>query len=67
MRRKRNDVTINLRKSLRDEQLSKRRNLDTINIIDDDEIVSFTNDNEMTIDEIKQGTIYNNNEITNAL
>lgn len=53
MRRKRNDVTIELRKALRDEQLTKHRNV----VIDNHEEVNveLNLDYEMTVDNIKEG------------
>lgn len=55
MRRKRNDVTIELRKALRDEQITKHRNL----VLGDNDEVEFNSDYEMSIDNIKEGKIYN--------
>lgn len=52
MRRKRNDVTVELRKALRDEQITKHRNI-VSNDHDEDQI--FNPDSEMTIDNIKEG------------
>lgn len=57
MRRKRNDVTIKLRKALRDEQITKYRNLD-LNDHDETE-VEINIDSEMTLNSIKRGN-YNN-------
>lgn len=52
MRRKRNDITIELRKTLRDEQITKHRNLV---LSENDEEIEFNTDCEMTIDNIKEG------------
>jgi len=58
LRRKRNDVTINLRKTLRDEQMIKHRN---IVLNDHDNELEFNPDGEITIDNIKEG---NNNYLS---
>jgi len=56
LRRKRNDVTINLRKTLRDEQMIKHRN---IVLNDHDNELEFNPDGEITIDNIKEGLTSN--------
>lgn len=64
MRRKRNDVVVELRKTLRDEQVLKHRNI----VLDNhDEELDFISDQEMTIDNIKEGKSYKNSLITNVL
>lgn len=54
LRRKRNDVTIELRKTLRDEQLKKHRNI----VLDahDDEL-EIKPEVDLTIDDIKEGEL----------
>jgi len=55
LRQKRSDVVVELRKTLRDEQLSKHRNL----VLDDnDDEVDIIPDQEMTLDNIKEGRNY---------
>lgn len=61
MRRKRNDVVVELRKTLRDQQLSKHRN---IVLNDPDEGSDFIPDQEMTIDNIREGRDYKSSKIT---
>lgn len=56
MRRKRNDVTVELRKALRDEQITKHRNIVPLN---DDEELKFNPDHEMTLENIKEGKNHN--------
>ncbi|VVC37270.1 Importin subunit alpha,Atypical Arm repeat,Armadillo-like helical,Armadillo-type fold,Importin- [Cinara cedri] len=52
LRRKRNDVTVQLRKTLRDEQVTKHRNI----VLDNhDEEFEFNFDSEITLDNIKEG------------
>jgi len=64
LRRKRNDVVVELRKTLRDEQVLKHRNI----VLDNhDEELDFISDQEMTIDNIKEGKSYKNSLITNVL
>lgn len=53
MRHKRNNVTVELRKTLRNEQISKHRN---IVLNDSEDSVEFNLDSKMTIDNIKEGT-----------
>lgn len=57
LRRKRNDVTVELRKASRDEQLTKHRNI----VLDDHEEINVEQnfDYEMTVDNIKEGKITN--------
>lgn len=56
LRRKRNDVTVELRKASRDEQLTKHRNI----VLDDHEEINVEQnfDYEMTVDNIKEGKNY---------
>jgi len=54
LRQKRNDVVVELRKTLRDEQLSKHRNI----VLDDRDDELDIPDQEMTIDNIKEGRNY---------
>lgn len=54
MRRQRNDVTVELRKAIRDEQMIKHRN---IILNDHDDELEFNQNCEMTIDAIKEGKI----------
>lgn len=52
MRRKRNDVTVQLRKALRDEQITKHRNI----VLDKrDEEFEFNSSGEITLENIKEG------------
>jgi len=55
LRQKRTDVVVELRKTLRDKQLSKHRN---IVLGDSDDELDIILDQEMTIDNIKEGRNY---------
>lgn len=55
MRHKRNEVTIELRKTLRDQQILKHRN---IVIGDNDEELEINTINEITIEDIKGGKFF---------
>lgn len=55
MRHKRNEVTIELRKTLRDQQILKHRN---IVIGDNDEELEINTINEITIEDIKEGKFF---------
>ncbi|XP_050429823.1 importin subunit alpha-1-like [Adelges cooleyi] len=59
LRRKRNDVTIELRKSKRDEQMAKRRNMDALVSTSNkhDDVVELNIDHEMTMDNLKEGLL----------
>lgn len=52
MRRKRNDVTIELRKTLRDEQQKKHRNI-VLDVCDEE--LEVHTEVELSIDDIKEG------------